>query len=173
MKSVSVAPVVRLSLFVVGMVMLVSWGFAQNSDGTVSTQLAINLYCGTAALFEGDLGLLIGLILVFTGLWSLVQGGKIVAALPVLIFGALITALPSLIISSLQGLGQLLSDTGISSGTFEIKSCTTASNMITESQYKAICRNAADGSPMPSTGTPGLCSDISVMPDLDPLGTLN
>ena len=151
MKSVSVAPVVRLSFYVMGMVMLTSWGFAQNSNGAVSTQLAINLYCGTATLFEGDIGLLIGLILVFTGLWSLVQGGKIAAALPVLIFGALITALPSLIISSLQGLGQLLSDTGISRGALQIETCSSTGLTPTQTSINNSMRNNS-GAYYPSRG---------------------
>ena len=92
----------------------VTWAGAGQTSGNVSTELAKNLLCNTAALLQGDIGLLIGLILVFMGLWSLIQGNKIISALPLLIIGALITALPTLVMSAAMGLGDLLSATEIS-----------------------------------------------------------
>ncbi len=124
MKPVSVYPVVRLALVVGAMVFMAQVGLAQaTSNGEVSKYLANDLFCDTVDLLEGDIGLLIGLILVFLGLWSMIQGAKILSALPLLITGAFITAIPSLILSTLGGLGELLNETGMSKSTFSPPEC--------------------------------------------------
>ena len=89
------------------------------SDGSVSIQLSSKMYCDVRDLVQGDIGLLLGLVLVFMGIWSMVQGAKIVAVLPIIIIGSLVTALPSLIEETFKGLGGLLSGVGISQATYK------------------------------------------------------
>lgn len=119
--------VVRLTLFVGVMVVMAQVGVATDeaNNGEVSKYLANKLFCDTVDLLEGDIGLLIGLILVFLGLWSMIQGAKIAAALPLLITGAFITAIPSLILSTLGGLGTLLAESGMTdeNNTFSPPTC--------------------------------------------------
>lgn len=97
---------------------------SNGSSGAAGTLLAQGLYCDTKGLLEGNIGLLLGLILVFIGIWALVQGAKMIAVLPVILIGSLVTALPSVIESSFEGLGSLLSETNISTKTFSPPDCT-------------------------------------------------
>jgi hypothetical protein len=165
MKPVSVSVVVRLALVVGVMVGMAQAGLAADAtSGEVSKQLAINLYCGVTDLLEGDIGLLIGLIFVFVGLWSLIQGGKIVAALPMLILGSLITALPTLTLSALSGLGQLLSDTKISTNAFEVETCVSEESVLTQQKIdKAMKDNR--GAYYPSRGVYNVPANSSGSPD--------
>jgi len=114
---------VRLALFTGVMVGMVGVGVADATSGEVSTQLANQLFCDTRALLEGNIGILIGLILVFVALWSMINGAKFLAAAPLLVMGALITALPSLIMATLEGLGALLQQSGITQSQFKPPSC--------------------------------------------------
>ncbi len=107
---------VRLALIIGVMMGMAGVGLAAEgtSDGATSKALAQALLCQTAKLLEGNVGILIGLILIFTGLWSLIKGASFMAAAPVLVIGAVITALPTLLLSMASGLGNLLVDSGIS-----------------------------------------------------------
>lgn len=99
------------------------------SDGKVSEELSKHLYCDIVEIVEGDVGILIGLILVFMALWAMIKGAKPLAVLPLVIVGTLVTGLPTLIESTMTGLSVLLEETGIStvpSGkthTFEPPNC--------------------------------------------------
>ncbi len=169
MKLVSVAPVVRLALFAGALGFMAQTGFAaegsaSTNNGEVSIFLANQLFCSTVDLLEGDIGLLIGLILIFVGLWSMVQGAKFVAAFPIMIMGALITAIPSLLLSSLKGLSGLLNDSHISKHDFTPPSCPA----LTPSQ-KAIDNAMRDrsGRNYPSRGSYDPASLINSMtPDI-------
>lgn len=83
------------------------------TDGKLGEVLSAQLYCGVKTLVEGNIGLAIGLLIMFAALWSLARGGKMAPALISIMFGALITALPSLVESSMGGLAQLMSETGM------------------------------------------------------------
>jgi len=107
---------VRMALFIGVMVGMAGVGLAAEgaSDGATSKALSQALLCQTAKLLQGNVGILIGLILIFTGLWSLIKGASFMAAAPVLVIGAIITALPTLLLSMASGLGNLLVESGIS-----------------------------------------------------------
>lgn len=96
------------------------------SDGKLGENLALGLFCDTKGVLEGDVGLLLGLILVFIALWSMIQGAKLVAVFPLLIIGSLMTALPSLIMTGFESLGVLLAETKISTNTKEEGGKTTS-----------------------------------------------
>lgn len=85
------------------------------TDGTVGLKLAQGLFCDTKNLLEGYLGLTLGLLLVLSGIWSLTSGGSPKTAFTLILFGALITSLPSLIISTMEGFGDLMEKSGLSS----------------------------------------------------------
>ncbi|TKW61898.1 MAG: hypothetical protein DI628_04565 [Blastochloris viridis] len=125
MKPVSVAPVVRFALIFGAFLAFTQHGFAADAtnNGELSRYLANKLYCDTVDILEGQVGLLIGLLIVFGGLWSMVRGAKPTAALPVMFIGAMVTAVPSLILSSLEGLGTLLNESNVTKKTFTAPSC--------------------------------------------------
>ena len=54
--------------------------------------------------------------MVAVGIWGLIQGGGVGTAIITIISGALITALPGLVESFLDGLAALVEDAGISAG---------------------------------------------------------
>lgn len=96
------------------------------SDGQVALTLAQGLMCDTKALLEGYVGLLLGLVLIFVGVWSLVGGGSPKVGLVTIFFGALITALPSLILSTMEGFGALMEQSGLSSGWTAPEQCSAS-----------------------------------------------
>lgn len=104
-------------------------GVTNTTDGRLGKVLSQNLYCGTKGLVEGNLGLVIGLLIMFGALWSLMKGGKVMPAIVSILFGAMVTALPSLIESSMDGLSTLMQETGMSTSktTFEPPYCSGAS----------------------------------------------
>lgn len=110
----------RLSLWVLPVLVLVLVFVAHNvlaadeDNSKAALTLAQGLLCDTKHLLEGYVGLLLGLILIFVGIWSLASGGSAQGALLTIFFGALITSLPSLIISTMQGFGQLMEETNMS-----------------------------------------------------------
>ncbi len=143
--------------------------FAETSTGATGKALAEGMYCDTKWLLEGNIGLIIGLILVFMGIWSLVQGAKIIAALPVIVIGSLVTALPSIIESSFEGLGALLSETGISTQTFNPPNCVESGMTGTENQpgkTKDDLSNSQSGVFYPGRG-----SYYPVLPEVGPVPT--
>lgn len=116
---------------------------SDGSSGQIGTALAKNLYCNTETLLQGNIGLMIGLILVFMGIWAMVQGAKMMAAIPMIIMGALITALPSIVEASLEGLSNLLKASGISSSDTKVGS-------FTPPDCSGSAGTAADGSSLPT-----------------------
>ena len=130
------------------------------SDGALSKALATNLYCSVYSLMGGNLGIILGLILVFLGLWAMIQGAKPIAVIPLIIVGALMTALPSLIESSLEGLATLFKEAGITKevnyrSKFKQLGCGSSnhtSTNLTDAEMEARYRNNM-GEPYPSRGS--------------------
>lgn len=89
-------------------------GTQGTSTGEVSFELAKDIYCGTRGLLEGKLGLLIGLFFVAWGVWLLIKGKGFPAAIVMLIFGSIVTAIPGLVVSGLGGLSSMFQQSGIS-----------------------------------------------------------
>ena len=120
-------PLLGLVVVMLGMAHL---GWAQtttgNSSGQVSEVLSFNLYCQVISLLEGYIGLLLGLIMLVAGFWTLIKGGSVPVALSMILMGGLVTALPSLIISTLKGLDLLLQDTHLTSTALTPPDCGTS-----------------------------------------------
>lgn len=89
----------------------------------ISTKLSSGIYCSLKHLLEGNIGLLAGLVLVFLGIWGLINGGSLTPALIIIVIGGLITALPTLVESGFSGLGDLLYQTNISGKTYDPPAC--------------------------------------------------
>jgi hypothetical protein len=98
-------------------------GQAATSDGNTSRLLAQGLYCDTRALITGNLGLILGLLLVFSGLWSLVTGGGWFGAILSILIGAAVPSIPGLVEGFLIGMGDLLKEAGMTTRTFTPPSC--------------------------------------------------
>lgn len=120
---------------VLGLCMAAPMAFAQTtSDGTVSIELTKQLYCGAQSLIEGNLGLILGLVFVGSGVWALIKGGKWVPSLILMVSGALLTALPSLIGSFFEGYGSMLSAAGIGTSEFLNVGSTCGLSTVTSTQ---------------------------------------
>ena len=78
------------------------------SNGQISQQLALGLYCDARGLISGNLGLILGLLMVFGGLWSLVSGGGWFSAILSILIGAAVPSIPGLVEGFMVGLGDLL-----------------------------------------------------------------
>ncbi len=93
---------------------LVATGFADNgneygtSDGATANALSCNLYQQTKSLMEGQIGVLVGLILVFIGLWNLISGKGWFSAILAIVVGAAIPSVPGLVESFVEGYRTLM-----------------------------------------------------------------
>lgn len=96
-----------------GLFWLAGTAVAATADGQMGVQLTQTLYCDTKSLIGGNIGLLVGLGIALLGLYKLTQGGGFGAVILIAV-GATVTAVPSLIESSLSGLGGILQGAGIS-----------------------------------------------------------
>ena len=85
---------------------------ATTSDGATAKALSIGLYCDARNLITGNVGLILGLILVFMGIWSLVTGGGWAGAIITIIIGATVPSIPGLVEGFMLGLGTLLEESG-------------------------------------------------------------
>lgn len=119
---------------------------AGTTNGELGAKLATGLYCDGKHLIQGSLGMAIGLLMVFGGLWSMVRGGKIISGIIMIAFGAILTALPSMIEATLQGLGNLLSQSGMTQGTtFDPPECSRTEVQKIDDAYEAgACTSTAD-----------------------------
>jgi hypothetical protein len=105
---------VRWLPLVAMMILVAGTAWSQDGDGAISEKLSQRLYCDTKDLIEGNIGIMIGLIMVFMGIWAMVKGAKIMAAVPLIFIGAILTALPSIAEVSIGGVNNLLIEAGIS-----------------------------------------------------------
>ncbi len=119
-----------LFLMVLGFAVLAVAGFAQatNSptpinDGSLSVYLTNQIYCDARGLLTGNIGLMIGLLLVVVGLWSLVTGGGWFGAVITIVAGAAVPSLPALVEGFFIGLSTLLSDAQMSARPFIPPNC--------------------------------------------------
>ena len=92
---------------------LAASGYAQSnplgtSDGEIADALSCNLYNQGKALIEGQIGVLIGLILVFIGLWNLISGKGWFSAILAIVVGAAIPSIPGLVESFVEGYRTLM-----------------------------------------------------------------
>lgn len=85
------------------------------SNGKLGLELSKQLYCQMKSAFTSNTGLFIGLCIAVMGLWKLLSTGNVGGGLILIVSGALLTALPSLAQSFLNGVGVAL--TGIASET--------------------------------------------------------
>jgi hypothetical protein len=99
---------------------LAASGWAENgneygtSDGATSAYLAGQLYCQTKDLVSGNIGILVGLTLVFIGIWNLITGKGWFGAVLAIIMGAIIPSLPGLVEGFLIGYNNLMVESGLS-----------------------------------------------------------
>ncbi|MCA3243811.1 MAG: hypothetical protein INF43_00710 [Alphaproteobacteria bacterium] len=93
------------------------------SNGQTSQMLALGLYCDGRALLTGNLGLILGLLLVFSGLWSLVTGGGWFGAIVSILIGATIPSIPGLVEGFMVGLGDLLREAKMTTRPFTPPMC--------------------------------------------------
>jgi hypothetical protein len=113
-----------------------------SSDGITGKQLATGLYCDGRALLTGPFGLMLGLLMVFMGLWKLINGAGWFAAITSIIIGAAIPSIPGLVEGFMQGYGTLLKESGMlgeNSQPLDIASlgCSSGSSGIPESATAA------------------------------------
>lgn len=93
------------------------------TDNQLAMGLSQQLYCQSKNVLAGNFGLLLGLGLALMGLYQMVSG-NLMGGIIMLVSGALITALPSLIESGLKGLGTFLSGaSGIGGQDFRPPAC--------------------------------------------------
>ncbi len=78
------------------------------SDGATANALSCNLYQQTKSLMEGQIGVLVGLILVFIGLWNLISGKGWFSAILAIVVGAAIPSVPGLVESFVEGYRTLM-----------------------------------------------------------------
>jgi hypothetical protein len=91
--------------------------------GQISQALALGLYCDARTLLTGNLGIILGMILVFSGLWSLVKGGSLAGALLTILIGGAVPSIPGLVEGGLQGLGELVRASNMSTRSYTPPSC--------------------------------------------------
>lgn len=109
------------ALVVVGVFGLIATGYAQidsnnplgTSDGATADALSCQLYQQTKALMEGQIGVLVGLILVFIGLWNLISGKGWFSAILAIVVGAAIPSVPGLVESFIGGYRELMIESGV------------------------------------------------------------
>ena len=89
---------------------MVPLGFAQATptDGQLATSLAQQLVCDTHNVISGNLGLMMGFLVACWGLYLMIVKNSMKSGLMFLIFGALLTALPGIVLSFFDGLGLAL-----------------------------------------------------------------
>ncbi len=91
------------------------WATMDIVDGP-STGLSAQLTCQLVTVFQSNIGLMAGLALAVWGLWILLRTGNIKSAIVLIISGALLTALPTLVTSFFSGMSGFLTQVGISVG---------------------------------------------------------
>ncbi|RYG60865.1 MAG: hypothetical protein EON60_05595 [Alphaproteobacteria bacterium] len=138
-----------LYVFIAATLLTVEPAFAADpppTDGQLGLLLASQLYCNTKEMVEGSVGLVIGVLIMFSALWSMIRGGKVVPAVVSILFGASITALPTIIESGFQGLGQLMGDAGMTATSTFIppNECGGLKEKIRQ-EYKTIEENRRNG----------------------------
>jgi hypothetical protein len=101
---------VGLWLLALGLVLCATPVLAQTtaSDGQLGVELTRSMYCGFKDLIGGTLGLMLGFLMVVSGIWRLIRGAGFVEAGILILFGSMITSLPGLVESSFSGFNQLL-----------------------------------------------------------------
>lgn len=114
MKRLFVALLALVVMVVVAPDVLAQSNNSGVSDGSTALSMATYLYCGTKNILQGYIGFLIGFALVALGLWALIQGKGIASGLILIVFGTLVTAIPSVIETTMGGLATLLTQAGIS-----------------------------------------------------------
>lgn len=146
-----------LALLVVGFVFIgldLAWALEGNpnsgnpsgtSDGATAKMLAERLYCDARGLLTGNIGLILGLVMVFFGLWSLVTGGGWIGAIVSIIIGAMIPSIPGLVEGFMEGLGKLLQESGAGSQPFKVTECKDSSGGGTPSGGSAEAQRARMG----------------------------
>ena len=103
--------------------MLAGLGWADDAAGESSVALSMSVYCGVKSLVNGNVGLLIGFAVAIFGLYQLVQG-KTGGGLLLIVGGALVTFVPNLIESALEGVSSVLNSSTISTDSaFKAPSC--------------------------------------------------
>jgi len=117
-----------MCLILLGVLLCTAPLWAEATDGALSQKLAQGLYCDGRNLLTGNLGLILGLILVFSGLWSIVMGGGWISAIITIILGAAIPSIPGLVEGFLEGLGALLAEVNLTNKAFRAPICTTQSH---------------------------------------------
>jgi hypothetical protein len=81
---------------------------------SASVGLSKQLLCEVVAVGSGNIALLAGLLVALYGLWAMVRHAALKRGFILIISGALLTALPSLVISSLGGVATWLQNSGLS-----------------------------------------------------------
>ncbi|RYG61067.1 MAG: hypothetical protein EON60_04870 [Alphaproteobacteria bacterium] len=117
------------------------------TDGKLGELLATQLYCNSKSMVEGSLGLVIGVLIMFSALWSLIRGGKVMPAVVSILFGASITALPSIIESAFTSLGTLMTDSGMAGVAATFTPPTNCSSLDSDiaKEYEIIEENREKG----------------------------
>jgi hypothetical protein len=120
-------------------------GTPGTSSGQTSQLLANQLYCDARGLITGNLGLILGLLLVFSGLWGLVTGGGWFGAILSIIIGAAVPSIPGLVEGFLMGMGNLLIQAQMTQRNFTPPTCPAPKIVITPEQAAAMaCTGGID-----------------------------
>ena len=135
-----------MAMFTVGIMFGASAAdIKDTTSGELGNKLATTLYCDTKSLFQGSLGMAIGMLMVFGGIWSMARGGKIFGGFILIAFGGMFTALPSIVEATLEGLSNLLvaSKMSTSATAYKAPVCQSTSSGATQDELNDMypCRS--------------------------------
>ncbi|HEX2859329.1 MAG TPA: hypothetical protein VHP58_03930 [Alphaproteobacteria bacterium] len=103
MKKLMIFAFALVAMLLVGHVWAqTSTDMPSQTDGQIALSLSQQLYCQSKNVLASNLGLLIGVVMALAGLYRMVSG-NLAGGMIMLICGALITALPSLVESAMKG----------------------------------------------------------------------
>lgn len=105
---------VTIAVALLSVLPLLSWAQPMDTHDGPSTGLSAQLTCQLVGVFQSNVGLMAGLTMAVWGLWTLLRTGKIKSAIILIISGALLTALPTLVTSFFSGMSGFLTQVGIS-----------------------------------------------------------
>lgn len=86
----------------------------QKTDGQIAIQTTTQLYCGLFSIMNGKIGLFVGFSVALYGLYLLIENANM-RGIYIIVCGALLTALPNIVIGGIQGTAAFLQAVKISS----------------------------------------------------------
>lgn len=111
---------VLLCLCGLALLLLIEPAFAASE--TTGSGLSKRMYCYVFNIFSGQIGLLIGLIIATIGLWRMISGKGFTGGLFLILVGALLSSLTSIIESGLESFSNFIGNAKIAEKSFDKQS---------------------------------------------------